>query len=420
MKRAILLCAAALIAASPATAETIAIVGGKVALGDGSQPIDNGTVVIRDGRIAAAGAGVAVPAGARVIDAAGKWVSPGLVAGMTPLGLVEVPGVQQTNDARGAGSPFSAAIDVAPAINPRAQPIQVSRAEGFTRAIVSPSAGSSIFAGQGAIIDLGTDMNAVVKPRAFQYVEFGEGGAEAVGGGRPGAYAYLRNALKEAQAFGRDDGYDKKLSRMDAEALIPVVNGRMPLFVNVHRGSDILTVLGLRSEFPNLKLVLVGVSEGWTVAREIAAANVWVITAGLTDLPESFEMLAATQSNVGRMKAAGVKVALRTSRNPKQEAGNLVGLGAVPGATGLDWGAAFATISSAPAEMVGLGDQFGSLLPGRRADVVLWDGDPLENESGVEAVFIDGVQQSLSNHMSKLRDRYRQAHEGSLPKAYER
>jgi imidazolonepropionase-like amidohydrolase len=416
----LLLCAAALLAASPALAETIAIVGGKVAIGDGSQPIEAGTVVIRDGRIAAAGAGVATPAGARVIDATGKWVSPGLFVGMGPLGLVEVGGVPPSNDARGGDSPFSAAIDVTPSINPRVQPIQVTRAEGFTRAIVAPSTGKSIFAGQGAVIDLGTDMDAITRSKAFQYIELGEHGGEAVGGGRSGAFAFLRNALKEAQTINVDGGFEKKLSRLDAEALVPVVTGKMPLFVHVERGSDILTVLNLPREFPSLKIVLVGASEGWTVAPQIAAAKVPVIAAGLNDLPDSFEMLAATQSNVGRMKAAGVHVALRTSRSPVQEAGNLVGLSRVPGATGLDWGSAFATITSAPAEVIGMSNELGALLPGRRADVVIWDGDPLEVESGVLSVYIDGVEQPLTNHMSKLRDRYRQSVEGALPKAYQR
>jgi imidazolonepropionase-like amidohydrolase len=427
VKRA-LLGAAALLLAMPAGAQTIAITGGTVAIGDGSQPIPNGTVIIRDGRVVAAGSGVAVPAGAQTIDATGKWVSPGLVVGLAPVGLVEVSGVEETDDTDPGKSPFSAAIDVAPAINPRAQPLQVTRAEGYTRAIVGPVAGDSIFAGQGAIIDLGTDMDALMQARAFQYAELGQTGGRNVGGGRPGVFAYLRNALFEAQAYKRDqqarptgnDGFERQLTRLDAEALMAVVDGSMPLFVNVNRASDILTVLRFNVEFPAIRLVLVGAHEGWMVAPQIAAAGVPVITTALTDLPETFESLAATRSNVGRLRAAGVKVALRTTRNTAQEAGNLVGLAQVPGATGLDWGAAFATITSAPAEIVGMGAEFGSLLPGRRADVVIWDGDPLEVQSGVEQVFIDGVEQSLDTHMSKLRDRYRQAQPASLPKAYER
>src|SRR5687768_11709879 len=131
--------------AAPAAAQTVAITGGTVALGDGSEPIEGGTVVIQNGRITAAGRNVAVPAGAQRVDATGKWVTPGLVAGFSRVGLLEVDAVGATNDVTAENSPFSAAIDVAPAINPRALAIQVSRAGGVTRAIVAPGTAKSIF-----------------------------------------------------------------------------------------------------------------------------------------------------------------------------------------------------------------------------------------------------------------------------------
>jgi len=139
-------------------------------------------------------------------------------------------------------------------------------------------------------------------------------------------------------------------------------------------------------------------------------------------------MVAATQSNVGRMKRAGVKVALgminddeaRQVRLARQQAGNLVAIARLPGATGLSWGEALASITSGPAEAVGLGAEIGSLRAGRRADVVLWDGDPLENSSAAVMVMIDGIQQPMDNHQTKLRDRYRTGFDGDLPKAYER
>ena len=184
------------------------------------------------------------------------------------------------------------------------------------------------------------------------------------------------------------------------EALVPVVQGRVPLLVHVERGSDILTLLALKREVPSLRLVLVGATEGWTVARDIAAAGVPVIASAIADLPESFEQLAATQSNIGRMKAAGVLVGIgtinqdeaRQARWEKQYAGNLVALGKIPGASGLSWGEAFATITSRPAEALGMGGEFGSLKPGRRGDVVIWDGDPLEIGTSAVNVFIDGVE----------------------------
>jgi imidazolonepropionase-like amidohydrolase len=422
------------IAIPPAAAETIAIIGGTVAIGDGSQPIERGAVVIRDGRVVAAGAGVAVPAGARVIDAGGRWVAAGMVAGFSRLGVVEIDGVSSANDAVAAASPFSAAIDVAPAINPKAAAIALNRAEGITRAIVAPQAAQSIFAGQGAVIDLGADMDAVMRPRAFQFVELGEFGAEKAGGSRAAAHVQFRNALMEARDYARDpNGYggrekDALLMRLDAAALVPVVLGRVPLLVHVERASDILLALDLKREFPALNLVLVGASEGWTVATRIAAAKVPVIASALADLPAAFETLAATQSNIGRMKAAGVTVAIgmindneaRQARLIKQYAGNLVALGRIAGAAGLDWGAAFATITSKPAEAIGLGREIGSLRPGRRADVVIWDGDPLELASAPVAVLIDGVEQPLVTRQMRLRDRYRTPVERELPKAYQR
>jgi cytosine/adenosine deaminase-related metal-dependent hydrolase len=106
--------------------------------------------------------------------------------------------------------------------------------------------------------------------------------------------------------------------------------------------------------------------------------------------------------------------------NQRQYAGNLVALQDVPGATGVRWGEAFAMISSRPAEILGLGRDFGSLFSGRRADVVIWSGDPLQVSSNAEAVFIDGVQQSLENRQTKLRERYRDLGRDVLPEAYRR
>ncbi len=451
---------AALCAAIPASAQTVAITGGRVVLGDGSAPVDGGTVVIRDGRVVAAGAGVPVPAGSTVVDASGKWVTPGIVAGFSRIGLVEVDAVSGTNDAGARNSPFSAALDITPAINPQGSSIAVNRAAGVTRAVVAPRAAGNIFAGQGAVIDLGGDMQPITSARAFQFIELGEAGAQYGGGSRVGAHALLRNALREAGQLrlpisggGRrqepgeinvpqlEDMPDFRmfeptqprpddvlLTRFDAAALVPVVRGEQPLLVHVERASDILQTLALKQEFPNLRLILVGATEGWRVAPQIAAAGVPVIANALVDLPHSFEMLAATQSNIGRMRAAGVNVGIgmindndaHQIRVSTQYAGNLVALNRIPGHNGLTWEQAFAAISSKPAEAYGLDGEIGSLRPGRRGDVVIWDGDPLELSSGVEAVWIDGVPQNLENRQTRLRERYRTPQPGALPKAYER
>jgi len=450
--------AAALAMVAPAAAQDFVITNATVATGDGSEPVENATVVVRDGRVVAAGASVSAPAGVETIDGTGKWVTPGIFSAITDLGLSDVDGVSDSNDSSAGGSPFSAALDVSTALNPNSQDLMVARADGITRASVYSSPSASIFGGQGAVIDLGADPEMVTRTRAFQVVDLGERGARISGGSRTSAHALLRNALREATdlgdraaigaatprpsdaRFGDDVPLDPRLSgrdseragdvlltRFDAAALVPVVRGEQSLYVVVERAADIREVLKLTRTFPQLDLVLLGASEGWLVAQDIAAAGVPVIADPLDDLPQGFDQLASTQSNVGRMRAAGVTVAIgrmeggtgEQPRNARQYAGNLVALTRVPGATGLSWGQALATITSIPAQIAGFGGRLGTLSNGATADLVIWDGDPLEVTSAAEAVFIDGVRQPTDNHQTRLRERYRDLDESDLPKAYD-
>lgn len=424
---AALLTGLALTLTAPVAAQDFAITGATLAIGDGSEPIQNGTVIVRNGRVTAAGTGLAIPDGITAIDGTGTWVTPGLFATLTDLGIYDVDAVGESSDIGSSGADFHAALDIAPVINPAAQQIAISRAGGVTRASVAPRASGSIFAGQGAIIDLGDDRQAVRHAKAFQYVELGEDGGRFAGGTRMAAYADLRNALTEARAFadGSWSGEDSMLTRADAEALVPVITGQQPLYVEVERAADILSALALKDSYPALDMVLVGASEGWLVAKEIAASGIPVIAVALNDLPDRFERLAATQSNIGRMVDAGVVVAIgrfydmNHPRYAPQQAGNLVALNAIPGATGLSWGEAFAAISSIPATISGAGGHAGVLIAGAHGDVVIWDGDPLEVSSAPVRVFIDGVEQTLDNHQTRLRDRYRDLDESDLPKAYD-
>jgi len=389
---------------------------------------------VQGGKVVYAGPASGAPAGGQSVDAGGAYVTPGLFATVTTLGLVDVSAVGETNDTGAGGSPFSAALDASSSINPASQHILVHRAAGITRAATATAPSGSIFGGQGAIIDLDGDTKPVMQARAFQMIALGEGGGRLAGGSRVAAQVLLRSALREAQALvGKSfipetteiaKADEVLLNRFDAEALVPVVTGAQKLYVEVERAADIRAVLALRSEYPKLDMVLVGVTEGWLVANDIAAAGVPVIANSLTDLPDTFEQLGATQSNAGRMAAAGVKVAINaaTMQNPRrlqQVAGNLVALTRVPGASGMAWGKAFAAISSVPAEISGMGGKAGVLKAGALGDVVIWDGDPLEAGSVPTAVYIGGVKQDLTSHQSRLRDRYKTLDESRLPEAYD-
>lgn len=407
--------------ALPAAAETIAITGGRVVTLGPVGTIDGATVVIRDGRIAAVGRDVAVPDGARRIDAAGKVVTPGLMDSLSRLGLVEVNAVEGTQDSATEDDRITAAFNVADAINPRSVLIPVNRIEGLTRAVVAPGAGSSLIAGQGVVIHLGGPGDYLVKSPVAMFGILGEGGAELAGGSRAAALLRLREALQDARDFNenqrsyeRGERRDYVLSRLDLEALQPVIRGELPLVLAVNRASDIQTVLRIARE-EKLKIILAGAGEAWQVAGEIAAARVPVLLSPIDNLPGSFETAGASLENAARLHEAGVTFAFMTgdahnARNIRQHAGNAV-------ANGLPWDAALAAITVVPARLWGLEDRYGTLETGKDADVVVWDGDPLELTSFPEAVFIRGVQIPMESRHLELRDRYKDVG-GTQPHAY--
>jgi imidazolonepropionase-like amidohydrolase len=432
MKRALLLCAAAL--SAPAFAAPIAITNAMALTARGEEVIRNATIIIDGGRITAIGAGLAVPAGATVIDAKGQPVTPGIVAVPSDLGLTEVGGVRETNDGSARSSPFSAALDMAAAINPGSLHFAIYRMAGVTRAAAVPDAGAGIFGGQGALLSLAAGGPTVTRARAFQYVEMGENGAQLAGGSRPAAHAQLLDLLDAAKRLaanpaanvgGEDSGSLTK--RRDVEALLPVVAGTQALMVHAERAADIIEVLKLKARYPALRPVLVGAREAWLVAAQIARAGVPVITHSLYDLPDDFEGLAASRNNAGILQAAGVTVVLgplggiggTTPVNLPGYAGNAVAQGLIPGGKGLTKAQALASITANPARVLGLADT-GTLEVGKRADVVLWDGDPLELTAAPTNVWIDGVAQPMTSRQTELAQRYKTLGRTDLPLQYPR
>jgi hypothetical protein len=238
MKKLLLVSMLLASATGVAAQERIAITGGRVVTNNGA-PIDGGVVLMNDGVIVGVGpAGMAVPAGYRTVDAAGKWVTPGIVAGISQFGSAEVSGEDSANDQAGRQSPGSAALMLEVALNPAETSIPVSRVEGVTTAVVGPAPGRTLFAGQGYILSLAEGTTSAMKPRAFQYVIYGERGANLGGGSRPAAWNELTNALEEAKrvmnglAFPmRDQHKDLRVTREDAEALTLVLRGAQPLLV---------------------------------------------------------------------------------------------------------------------------------------------------------------------------------------------
>ena len=416
MNRSLSLAAALLLAAAPAAAQTIAITGGTVYPVTGA-PIRGGTVLIRDGRIAAVGASVPIPADARRIDATGKWVTPGLFESSTTMGLVEVGSVQETADfeirdvAPNRGDQVAAAFNVADGINPRSMVIPVSRIAGITTAVSRPRGG--LIAGQAVAIDLlGNRLeDMLIASPVAMFASMAENSRDAGNGARGGQTLRLREVLEDARAWNRSrEAFERgetrgySVSRLDLAALQPVLAGRLPLAVEVHRASDIQTVLRIGREY-GLKLIIVGGTEAWMVAGDLAQARVPVLVKVLNNLPGSFEALGATFENAARLRRAGVQVAITTGEtfqayNIRQEAGNAV-------AYGLPWDEALRAVTLYPAQIFGMADRYGSLEPGKVANVVVWDGDPLELLTRVSTVIVRGREVPLVSRETLLRDRYR-------------
>jgi len=447
--RTLILGAAAMAAvASPAAAQSLtAITGGRVLTG--TSVIENGVVVIQNGRVVSVGTGAA-PSGARVIDARGKVVSPGFVAVDSGLGGSEISSVGGSDDLRNGANTISAAFDVSYGLDPWSFTLPVARLGGITRAVVVPNhpgggggghahddsnfAGvgeggfqsPSLFAGQAAIIHLAAGNDILVKPRVAMVAPFGEAGAGVAGGARGAEFTQFKETLAEVRLYARNRaGYDRgdlrdlSLSRADLEALIPVANGAMPLIVTVRRAADIQQVLRLARE-EGIKIILDGAEEGWLVADQIAAANVPVLLNPISNLPGNLETRATRMQNAAALDAAGVVIAIKgnegsihRARETRYNAGNAV-------SHGLPYEAAIEAITVNPARIFGMAGQFGELRAGAAADVVVWSGDPLEPLSQVEAVFVNGQEQATSSRQHLLRDRYRDGGEGAMPPAYPR
>jgi imidazolonepropionase-like amidohydrolase len=239
---------------------------------------------------------------------------------------------------------------------------------------------------------------------------FGEAGAGVAGGSRATALLRLRELLQDAADFNANrtawlsaQRRQYVRSRLDLEALRPVVTGRMPLAIYANRASDLLAAMRLAEEF-KLKLVLLGAAEGWMVADEIARRKIPVVIKPLTNIP-SFDALGATLENAARLQKAGVTLVLSsfdTNRagTLRQEVGNAISYG-------LDADAALRSVTITPARVWGIGDRAGSLEVGKDADVVIWSGDPFELTTAAEQVFIKGREMPMETRQSELLKKYR-------------
>ena len=396
-------------------AQTIAITGGTVYPVSGPK-VEHATVLIQNGRIAAVGTNVTIPADATRIDAAGKWVTPGFVDGGTQMGLVEIGAVPGTREAYVQNNTIAASFNVAEGMNPASTLIPVTRMEGITTVLAAPQ--GHLVSGQAVLIDLdgATIEQMLVKSPVGIVANFDENAKGEGGGSRAGVAERIRRVFNDALEYARRRAeYNRgaiqplSASAADLEALLPVLRGQLPLIAVANRRSDIETALRIGREF-RLRVILAGGQEAWEIADAIARAGVPVLVEPLDNIP-TYDALGVRYENAAALARAGVKVALletdtHNARNLRQQAGNAVSYG-------MTWDQALRAVTLSPAEVFGVADRYGALDVGKVANVVVWSGDPFEFSTGVEHVIIRGREVPLRSRQTELFERYR-----TLPPKY--
>jgi imidazolonepropionase-like amidohydrolase len=419
--------------ASPTTAQTPAaggvyvIKGAKVFTLAGA-PIENGTVVIRDGKIAAVGANVDVPEGAQVIDASGLQVYPGMFDAVTQIGLEEVSAVKATMDTEETGE-FNPDVVAATAFNADSSHVDVTRAAGITEVLTVPGSlggfggGGSVIGGNASAVNLGGwNINDMVIARdaameltwpsvstgtfdlttmSFRQVPFDEATKQYQGkiDGLSDLLDKARHYAQAMQSGATDFPRDLKL-----EALAPVVQGKEPLLVVAFSARDIRNAVEFCQK-QNLHMILAGANEAWKTVDLLKQDNVPVIIGPVLSMPQSDDdPYDADYAMPGQLYAAGVKIAFASfntsfSRRLPQYAGTAVGYG-------LPQEEALKAVTVNAAQMLGL-DDTGTIEPGKVANIVVTNGDLLELATQVKYLFIRGQRTSLDNKHLDLYNRFR-------------
>lgn len=410
----------ALLAGLPAGAQTIAITGGRV-LTVSHGVIENGTVLVENGKIAVVGPNLKVPRGAQVVDARGKVVMPGMFDAGDKLGTVEIPAVRITVDSTEYTGPLQPQLRVLDALNPESENILVTRAAGITNAVSTPADGNLI-GGQSAVIQLdgSTVGEMVVKSPAALHISLGETSKLTYGPKnhapetRMGEMAMLRQEFLKAQHYKQvQDAYAQKQGGkktappardLKMDAMVAALEGKIPVVAHAERVSDIENALRLADEF-HFRVILAGAASAWRIADQLAARKIPVIVGPILEEPEHLESMDVRLDNAARLYKAGVPIAIQTTGD--NEVRNLPFEVEYAISYGLPEDAAIAAVTLDPARFFGVDNRLGSIDQGKDANLVVLDGTPFRVKTHVVTELIDGKIVDLSNHQTRLYEFYK-------------
>jgi imidazolonepropionase-like amidohydrolase len=388
---------------APILSETVLLKGGLVHLGNG-EAAKVQDILISENIIVGVGNNLIIDANTRVIEVNGLPVTPGLISPMSNLGIVEINALDVTRDDE--PDLLSAGFSIFNAFNPHSTGIPWNRSNGVTSAISTPSASSFPIFGLGSHFVL--DGSLEIKG-AKDIAMFGRLGSSY--GSRAETLSLFESLLeigKLAKSLPVEEILEMAISEklelqaQDIIALGKVVNNDMPFVIETNRAVDILQALAMKQKY-SLNMVLASVEEAPMVLTQLQESNTPVIIDPMDNIPNSFDELGSSLSLGRILDQAGIPVMFSTQRSHnyhlmRQGSGNAV-------AHGMSYETAIKGMTQTVAQTFNLDDR-GSIEPGKLADIIIWDGDPLEPASFPKIVMIEGQLQDLSSRSSKLTERY--------------
>ncbi len=407
-----------MLAALPVQAQDLLVRNATVHTASARGSLEHADVLVQGGIIRAVGTGLVAPAGVAVVEAAGKPLTPALFGGITDIGIEEVSGESATVDStlKLEDQPLRPEFDVSLAFNPASVLIPVARLDGIGFTALGANSGGGFIAGQGGVMRLDGSADPI-GPLAL-YIRLGAAGAELTGNSRAAQWMLLEQMVSEARGRVPADSPHALLTPAGRATLARYLAGQGRLVVQVDRAADIRQLLRWAAR-EKVKIAIAGGAEAWRLAPQLAQANVPVFVDALGNLPSTFDQLGASLENAARLQAAGVQVsfaqrddASHNARKMRQLAGNAV-------ANGLPWQDGLAGLTRVPAQVLGVGDRIGSIEVGKLADLVLWEGDPLDVGHYAEQVWLGGRAMPMRSRQTELRDRY-MTPASAEPRAYSR
>jgi hypothetical protein len=399
--------AALLLMTTAASAQDLLVRGATVATASARGNVEDADVLVQGGIIRTVGRGLSAPAGVPVVEAKGRMLTPALFGGITEIGIEEVSGESSTVDSalKIGEQPLRPEFDVTLAYNPASVLIPVARLDGIGFTALGAATGGGFVAGQGGVVRFDGSADPI-GPRAL-FLRLGAAASELTGQSRAAQWMLLQQMVDEARGQVDADSPHALLTPAGRRTLARYLSGQGRIVVEVDRAADIRQLLRWAAR-EKVKIAIAGGAEAWQLAPELAAARVPVFVDALGNLPTTFDQIGATLENAARLQRAGVPVAFaqrddasHNARKMRQLAGNAV-------ANGLPWADGLAGLTRVPAEVLGVADQIGSIEPGKRADLVLWEGDPLDVAHYAEQVWLGGRAMPMRSRQTELRDRYLQ------------